>query len=106
MTNRLPPNLPLAIAILAAMTLVALRAAGRRPEPRLLQSTDPALATATVEGDPSEPAVTVGMRDTAGRETAKPPPTGRLDGSVEQMQYVFHELHGDGHHALCEVCGN
>jgi len=27
------------------------------------------------------------------------------DSSVEQMQGVFHELHGDGRHTLCAVCG-
>jgi hypothetical protein len=32
-------------------------------------------------------------------------PGGGPDRSVEQMQYVFHELHADGQHALCGVCG-
>jgi hypothetical protein len=33
------------------------------------------------------------------------PPADTIDSSVEQMQYVFHELHADGRHALCAVCG-
>jgi hypothetical protein len=43
----------------------------------------------------------------AGQEMAKPPRTpGRPDGSLEQTQRVFHELHAEGRHALCEVCAN
>jgi hypothetical protein len=43
----------------------------------------------------------------SGQERAKPPDTlGRPDDSFEQMRYVFHELHAEGHHALCEVCCN
>ncbi len=33
-------------------------------------------------------------------------PGGGPDSSVEQMQYVFHELHADGRHALCAICGS
>jgi hypothetical protein len=33
-------------------------------------------------------------------------PGGGPDSSIEQMQYVFHELHADGQHALCAVCGS
>ena len=84
--NRLPPNVPLAVAIFAALAAVALRAAARRPQLRL---THPA---------------TAGTPRLAGGETAKPPRTGRPGGSAEQMQYVFHELHADGHHALCPLC--
>ena len=29
----------------------------------------------------------------------------RSDSSFEQMEYVFHELHADSHHALCAICG-
>lgn len=39
---------------------------------------------------------------------ARPATTGatprKPDSSVEQMQYVFHELHADGRHAVCAVC--
>jgi hypothetical protein len=28
----------------------------------------------------------------------------RPPSTVEQMQYVFHELHPDGRNALCAVC--
>jgi hypothetical protein len=63
-------------------------------------------ATTTAEDDRSEPAATVGQPRAAGGETAKPSPNGRPAGSAEQMRYVFHELHADYRHALCEVCEN
>jgi hypothetical protein len=52
--------------------------------------------------------VTADTTDLAGHETVTPPgtPSGGPDNSVEQMDYVFHELHADGRHALCAVCGN
>ncbi len=75
MKQQMPPNIPLAIVIFAAVAAVALRAAARRPEPRWVLGTEPA------PGTPDRP-----------------------DSSVEQMQYVFHELHADGRHALCAVC--
>jgi hypothetical protein len=54
-----------------------------------------------------QPAAMASTRRIAGQETAKLPRTpGRPDGALEQMRYVFHELHADGHHALCQVCGN
>jgi hypothetical protein len=28
------------------------------------------------------------------------------DSSIGQMDHVFHELHADGRHALCAVCGS
>jgi hypothetical protein len=31
-------------------------------------------------------------------------PAGGPDSPIERMQKVFHELHADGHHALCAVC--
>ena len=104
MTNRGPLNVPLAIGVFAAMAVAALRAAARRPEPRLMPGGGPASATATAEVDRPQPVVTAGRPRTAGGETAKPPPAGRPDGSAEQMQYVFHELHAEGQHALCQVC--
>jgi len=33
-------------------------------------------------------------------------PGGGPDSSVEEMDYVFHELHADCHHVLCGVCGS
>jgi hypothetical protein len=42
-------------------------------------------------------AVTADVTDIAG---------GGPDGSVKPMDYVFHELHADGRHALCAVCGS
>lgn len=104
MTNRGPLNVPLAIAVFAAMAVVAFRAAARRPEPRLMPGGGPVPATATAEDDRPGPAVTAGPPRTAGGETAKPPPGGRPDSPAEQMQYVFHELHAEGQHALCQVC--
>jgi hypothetical protein len=47
------------------------------------------------------------MPDLAGHGIVTPPgtPGGGPDSSVEQIQYVFHELHADGRHALCAICG-
>lgn len=80
MRNLLPANVSLAIVIVAAMTAVALRAATRRTAAR---------------GIPGAEAVPV-----AAIADCRP------DGSGEQIQSVFHELHADGHHALCGVCNN
>jgi len=49
--------------------------------------------------------VTTGTHDGDGHEMPGPPgPPGRPSGDVEQLQYVFHELHPDGCNALCAVC--
>ena len=52
--------------------------------------------------------MTADMIDTAGKGMANPPgtPAGGPDSSVDQMDYIFHELHADGLHALCAVCGS
>lgn len=106
MKNRLPPSVPVAIAFFAAVAAVALWASARQPGPRDMPRTGPALITATAADNQPQPIVTVGMDRPAGQEMAKPPgTTDRPDGSVEQMQYVFHELHTEGCHALCGVCG-
>lgn len=103
MKNRMPPNMPLAIVIFAAVAAVALRAAARRP--RWVLGTEPAPVTATADDSRPQPAVTAGMHDTAGHGMAKPPGTpGRPDSAVEQVEQIFHELHADGHNALCGVC--
>ena len=83
MKQQMPPGIPLAIVILATRTMVALRAAGGRP------------------------AATAGLPDLARREMVAPPgtPDGGPGSSVEQMQAVFHELHADGRHVLCAICG-
>lgn len=74
MKNTLAPGIPLAIVLAAAAT-VALRAAATRQEPRWVPGTEP------------EP---VAARSAENR--------------VEQLKYVFHELHPDGRNALCAVC--
>lgn len=79
MWNRLPVNVPLTIVIFAAMAVVALRAAVRRAEVQVTPGAESARVTAMAEDS-------------------------RPGGSGKQMQYVFHELHADGRHALCEVC--
>ena len=33
-------------------------------------------------------------------------PPGSPNSSVEQMQHVFHELHADGRHPLCDICAS
>jgi hypothetical protein len=106
MRNRLPASVPLVI-MFAAVAAAALRAGARRPESREMLSTEPPPVTATAEDSLPQPAVTAAVHYTAGQEGAKPPGTlGRPDASVDQMQYVFHELHAEGRHALCEVCAN
>jgi hypothetical protein len=102
---RLPADLPMIIVIVAAVAAVALRAAARRPKPWGLLGAEPVPAPAA--DDQSRSAATADKHRIAGQETAKLPGTrSRPDGALERMRYVFHELHADGHHALCEVCGN
>ena len=79
---RLPADRPMMIVIVAAVAAVVLLAAARRPEPWGLLSAEPAPVTTTATDDQPQPAATSAMR------------------------HVFHELHADGHHALCEVCGS
>ena len=79
MRNLLPANVPLAIVIFVAVTTAAFRAAARRVQARGIPGAESALATATAVDR-------------------------RPDDSGQQMQLVFHELHADGHHALCGVC--
>jgi len=106
MMNRLPPSVPVAIAFFAAVAAVALWAAARQRGPQGMPRTEPAMVTATAEDNLPQPIVTAGMDRPAGKEMANPPGAAdRPDGSAEQMQYVFHELHTEGRHALCGVCG-
>jgi hypothetical protein len=83
MKKQMPRDIPLAIVIFATVTAVALRlrAGGR---------------------------VTADMIDVAGHGMTNPPgiPVGGPGSSVDQMDYIFHELHADGRHALCTVCGS
>jgi hypothetical protein len=107
MRNALPANIPLVTVIVVAGAAVALRAATRRPEPCGVLGTGPAPVTATAGDSLPQPAVIADEHHTAGQEMAKPPGTrGRSDGPAEQMQRVFHELHPEGRHALCEVCAS
>ena len=109
MKTRVAPDIPLAIVIFAAAAAVALRAAARRPEPPQMPGTEPAPITATTDDSRSglRAAVTAGMHATAGPELARPAGTpGRPDSAVEQMEYMFHELHADGRNALCGICNS
>jgi hypothetical protein len=81
MKNLMPPNITLAIVLVAAMAAVALRAAARRPEPRWAPGARSAPAAVRTPGSPGRPASV-----------------------AEQMQDIFHELHADGRHAVCTVC--
>ena len=81
MRNGLPANVPLGIVIFAAVAAVAFRAAASRVAARGTPGVESALVTAIAEDS-------------------------RPDSSGKQMQDVFHELHADGRHALCEVCNN
>jgi len=105
MNNTLAPGIPLAIVLSAALATVALGAAARRQEPRWLRGSEPEPITVTAEESWPWPAVTAGTHDGAGHEV--PGPAGsprRPPSTVEQTQYVFHELHPDGRNALCAVC--
>jgi hypothetical protein len=81
MKNLMTPNMTLAIVLLAAIAVVALRAAASRPEPR---------------GAPGAGSAPIAVRT--------PGSAGRAASAVEQMQEIFHELHADGRHAACTVC--
>jgi hypothetical protein len=81
MKNLMTPNITLAIVLLAAMAAVGLRAAARRSEPRWAPGAQSAPAAVITPGSP-----------------------GRPTSAVEQMQDIFHELHGDGRNAACTVC--
>src|SRR5215469_9746691 len=106
MKNRLPPSVPVAFAFSAAVAAVALWGAARQPGPQEMPRTEPPMVTATAEDNQPQLIVTAPMDRPAGQIMAKlPGTTDRPDGSAEQMQYVFHELHTEGCHALCGVCG-
>ena len=92
MRNRVPANATLAIVIFAAVAAVALRTGTRRPEP------PPGAEPAPVTAAPS-------AHHPAEQGTAEPPRSpGPLGDSAEQTRRVFHELHGEGRHAQCDVC--
>ena len=108
MKNTLAPGIPLAIVLSAVVATVALGAEARRQEPRWLRGTEPEEpepVTVTAEESRPWPAVTAGTHDGAGHEMPGPPGSPRRPPStVDQTQYVFHELHPDGRNALCAVC--
>ena len=95
------------IVIVAAVAAAALRAAARRPGLWRLLGAEPAPVAVTAVDDRPQSAATADVHRIAGPETAKLPGAPRWPaGSSEHIRYVFHELHAEGHHALCEVCGN
>jgi hypothetical protein len=106
MTNPMAPASALAIVLAAAVATVALRAAARRPQPRLVPVTEPGPATVTA-GEANRTPLRSPVRNTAsdtkspGRQILR---TGRPASLAEQTQRVFHELHADERHALCAVC--
>ena len=105
MKNTMAPGIPLAIVLFAAVATVALRTAARRQELRWLAGTEPEPVTVMAGESRPRPAVTTGTQDGAGHETRRQPGSpGQPPSAVEQMQYVFHELHPDGRNALCAVC--
>jgi hypothetical protein len=103
----LPADIPMVTVIVVAVAAAALRAAARRPGLWRLLGAEPAPVAVTAANDRPQSAVIADVHRIAGPETATlPGPSGRPAGSFEQMRYVFHELHAEGHHAFCEVCGN
>ena len=104
MKNLMAPNIPLTLVLLA-VAAVALRAAGRRPEPPEAPGTGPALVTVVASRRRPQPAIRTGRHDGAGGGVARPPaPPGRPASAVDQVQHIFHELHADGRHTSCTVC--
>jgi hypothetical protein len=104
---RRPADIPMVIVIVATVAAAALRAAARRPGLWRLLGAEPPPVAVTAADDRPQSAATADVHRIAGQVTATlPGPPGRPVGSFEQMRYVFHELHAEGHHALCEVCGN
>lgn len=105
MKNQMAPNILLVIVLLAAAGAVARRAAARRPEPQGVDGARPPLITVTAVETQSRPVATIGTNDGTRHEMAKPPaPRGRPAITVEQAQYIFHDLHAEGRNALCAVC--
>jgi len=105
MTNPMAPGIPLAIAVVAALVVAALRAAARRPGPPGVPGTGPAPVTVTADQRRPRLAATTGTHDRAVRQRARPlRPAGRSPRAVEQARHIFHELHADGRNALCVVC--
>ena len=105
MTNPMAPGIPLAIAVVAALVVAALRAAARRPGSPGVPRPEPAPVLVTAEQSRLRPAVTTGTHDRAVRQRARPSrPPGRSPRAAEQAQHIFHELHADGRNALCVVC--
>ena len=79
MTNPMAPGIPLAIAVVAALVLAALRAAARRPGSPGVPGTRPAPVTVTADQSRPRPAVTTGAHDRAVRQRSRPPrPAGPL----------------------------
>ena len=81
MKNLMPPNITVAVVLVAAMAAVALRAAARRPGPRWTPGAESAPIAVRTPGSPGRPV-----------------------SAAEQMQDIFHELHADGRNAACTVC--
>lgn len=90
-------RMALALVLFTAMAVAALRAAVRRSEPQRVSGAEAEPVTGTADESRPCPAVTTGRRDGARHE--RPGPPGQPTSAV-----VFHELHADGHNALCAVC--
>jgi hypothetical protein len=107
MRNWLPASVPLVIITFAAVAAAALRAGARRSESQQVLGTESPPVTTKAEGSLPQPAVTAAGQCTAGQEGVEPPGTlGQPDASADQRQGVFHELHAEGRHALCQVCAD
>jgi len=105
MKHRMAPEIPLAIAVVAALAAAALRAAARRAEPQRVPSTELAPVTVTADHSRPQPAGAAGTHLRAVRHMAtRPRPSARPARAGEQVQHIFHELHADGRNTLCVVC--
>ena len=123
MKSQMLPSIPLTIVIVAAVAAstrhplrpgsgsaggVSGTAAAGRPPPRLVLAGETALGTVTLDDRKPYPAAaaTTSVDSTAGDETGDAQPGAKTGPgtAAEQLQYAFHELHADGHNAICVVC--
>ena len=123
MKNQMLPGIALTIVIVAAVAAatrhpprpgsgragaVSGATAAGRPPPRLVLAGETAPGPVTPEDREPHPAAaaTPAVHSTAGDETGdeQPGAATRPGAAAGQAQYVFHELHADGRHAICAVC--
>jgi hypothetical protein len=121
MKNQMLPGIALTIVIAAVVAAATRRppgpgngragavsgaAAAGRPPPWLVLAGETAPGPVTPEDREPHPAAAAAAQSTAADETGdgQPGAATRPGAAAGQMQYVFHELHADGRHAICALC--